>query len=156
MANINFTISNKKFISVSWIVFSNILLTIWYLQSGGQLSLTMLAVQMPGAVVVSYYQGVLNHADFSTWAPYVLTAIQQVILIVMLVIFMCRDKRKNRRSMQSGYVKIFHFFSITFFFLFALANVELSKIVSMNVKCWTILWLKMKKHRWSITNPTKK
>jgi len=66
----------------------------------------MLALQMPGAIVVSFYQGVLNHADFSTWAPYVLTAIQQAILIVMLVVFMIRDRRKRNRT-ASGYVNIF-------------------------------------------------
>lgn len=85
---------------------------------------------------MSYYQGVLNHADFSTWAPYVLTAIQQVILIVMLVVFMIRDKKKKRLAMESGYV-FAHFFLIFFFnnvFLFSLANVELSIIASMNVK----------------------
>jgi uncharacterized protein with PQ loop repeat len=78
------------------------IITTFRAKSGGTLSLAMLAVQMPGAVVVSYYQGVLNHADFSTWAPYVLTAIQQVILIVMLVVFMIRDKKKKRLAMESG------------------------------------------------------
>jgi len=68
--------------------------TTWKLQSAGCLSLVMLCIQMPGALLVVFFQGILNHAHFTTWAPYILGAIQQTILIVMIIIFYLRDKRR--------------------------------------------------------------
>jgi len=65
-------------------------------KSGGNLSLVMLCVQMPGALLVVFFQGILNKADFSTWFPYIFTAIELTILIILVVVFWIRDKARGK------------------------------------------------------------
>lgn len=49
----------------------------------------MLLIQMPGAVMVVYFQGIVNHGDWTTWVPYVAQAIQQLILMILYFWFCC-------------------------------------------------------------------
>jgi len=58
----------------------------------------MLLLQMPGAVLVVYFQGVVNHGDWTTWVPYVAQAIQQTILIALSIAFRCccRAQKPNQ------------------------------------------------------------
>jgi len=76
----------------------------------------MLMIQIPGALLVIIFQGLLNHADittvcccfrsqvlfdflidnFSQWGPYLISGTQQMILVVMCIIF--RQKTKEPPS----------------------------------------------------------
>jgi len=56
----------------------------------------MLMIQIPGALLVIIFQGLLNHADITTWGPYLISGIQQMILVVMCIIF--RQKTKEPPS----------------------------------------------------------
>jgi len=69
--------------------------TVYKLKSPGSLSILMLLMQIPGAILVVIFLAVLNHEDFTTWSPYVVTFIQQVILVVMCVIYMRRPKKED-------------------------------------------------------------
>jgi len=63
------------------------IITTWRMQDPGCLSLGMLCLQMPGALLVAFFQGVLNHASWTTWVPYIVGAAQQTVLIVMIAFF---------------------------------------------------------------------
>jgi hypothetical protein len=47
----------------------------------------MLWLQMPGNLLVIFFQGILNRSDISTWAPYAFQFIQQIGLLVLCYIF---------------------------------------------------------------------
>jgi uncharacterized protein with PQ loop repeat len=67
--------------------------TTWKLKSQGSLSLLMLLIQMPGSLVVVVYQAILNDGHWTTWGPYVVATIQQMILIVLCLVFCSRERR---------------------------------------------------------------
>jgi len=67
--------------------------TTWKLKSQGSLSLGMLLLQIPGALLVVVYQGILNEADFTTWVPYLLGGMEQVVLVLMVIVYKYRAKR---------------------------------------------------------------
>lgn len=52
----------------------------------------MLLIQMPGALLVMYFQAVMNTADVTTWAPYGFQFLQQLVLVVMCFIFKFTNK----------------------------------------------------------------
>jgi len=72
--------------------------TVFKLKSPGSLSVPMLALQAPGAILVIYFLAVLNKADFTTWAPYVVTFIEQVILIALCAFYHIQEKRAMEKS----------------------------------------------------------
>jgi hypothetical protein len=56
----------------------------------------MLFIQMPGSLLVVYFQAVLNHKSWTTWLPYVCTAVQQGILIALWFWFRCVLRKKQK------------------------------------------------------------
>jgi len=69
--------------------------TTWKMKSPGSLSVLMLLIQIPGSLLVIYFQAILNAADFTTWAPYFFQCIEQAILVVMCVIFWIRNRKRG-------------------------------------------------------------
>jgi len=65
------------------------------LKSAGSLSVTMILLQLPGALLVVFFQGVVNGADFTTWAPYIFGAIQMAILVALIFAFKLRDRARS-------------------------------------------------------------
>lgn len=49
--------------------------------------MVMLWLQMPGNLLVIFFQGILNRSDVSTWAPYFFQFIQQIVLLAMCYFF---------------------------------------------------------------------
>eukprot|EP01119_Soliformovum_irregulare_P006903 TRINITY_DN1930_c0_g1_i2.p1 TRINITY_DN1930_c0_g1~~TRINITY_DN1930_c0_g1_i2.p1 ORF type:complete len:291 (-),score=56.29 TRINITY_DN1930_c0_g1_i2:184-1056(-) len=83
-------------------------------KSAGSLSVLMLLMQLPGSLLVMYFQAILNAADFTTWMPYLFQFIQQVILVVMCAIFHFKDWRESRKGMpalgfRDGFISFFKF-----------------------------------------------
>lgn len=78
------------------------IVTTWKMKSGGSLSLGMLMIQFPGNLGVIGFQAGMNKADITTWGPYLISAIQNLILIVMLFFFMYRDRviRQNLNTLK--------------------------------------------------------
>jgi len=70
------------------------------LQSAGSLSIAMLAMQMPGALLVVVFQGFLNEASWTTWVPYVFQAIQQLILIIICTIYWNKERKKDKKGVS--------------------------------------------------------
>jgi len=73
------------------------IITTWRMQDPGCLSLGMLCLQMPGALLVAFFQGVLNHASWTTWVPYLVGALNQLVLICMIVFFWIRKRIAKKR-----------------------------------------------------------
>jgi uncharacterized protein with PQ loop repeat len=69
------------------------LYTTWKEGEAGSLSIPMLLIQLPGSLSTVYFQAFLDRGDVTTWGPYMVTAIQQSILIVMCLVFWCKRKR---------------------------------------------------------------
>ena len=70
--------------------------TTWKLQAVGSLSLLMLIIQLPGTLIVIYFQSFVNGAHWSTVLPYVVTTLEFIALIALCVFFMARDWWKMR------------------------------------------------------------
>jgi len=68
----------------------------------GNLSVLMLLLQMPGALLVMFFQAVLNSADITTWAPYAFLFLEQLILVVMCSIFSIQKRRNGDQSQQNS------------------------------------------------------
>jgi len=76
--------------------------TTWKMKSQGALSILMLLIQMPGALLVMFFQAILNSADVTTWAPYAFQFIEQLILTVMCILFnMKKKKQKGQRKSRA-------------------------------------------------------
>lgn len=65
--------------------------TTWQLESAGALSIPMLLLQMPGSLSTVFFQAFVDGADFSTWGPYLVSAIEQAILVIMCMAFWCKS-----------------------------------------------------------------
>jgi len=65
--------------------------TTWILQQAGSLSLPMLFIQLPGSILVIYFQIIVG-SDLTTWFPYVVTFLSQGILIAMCFYFMFKSR----------------------------------------------------------------
>ncbi|KAF2075839.1 hypothetical protein CYY_002873 [Polysphondylium violaceum] len=70
--------------------------TTWISDEIGSLSLSSLCIQAPGALLVVYFQ-LDAKQNWSTWFPYLATAVQEIILIVICSYYIVRDKRKKKR-----------------------------------------------------------
>jgi len=62
-------------------------------QEQGTLSLAMFIIQGPGNGVIITFQ-ILYHQDWSTWIAYVITLVEQLLIIVILLIFKCRQRHR--------------------------------------------------------------
>jgi len=74
--------------------------TTYKMRSPGNLSILMLLLQMPGALLVMFFQAILNSADVTTWAPYAFLFVEQLILVVMCSIFNIQNRSKNQQNSE--------------------------------------------------------
>jgi len=68
--------------------------TTWKLRDSGALSVLMLLLQFPGSLLIIFFQGVLEKASITTWGPYLLGAIQQLVLIIMCIVFRIKGRKR--------------------------------------------------------------
>jgi uncharacterized protein with PQ loop repeat len=64
----------------------------------GSLSIIMLALQVPGGLAVVLFNTVVSPSSITTWGPFVLSAAQQFILLVICIVFSIRDWRARRKG----------------------------------------------------------
>lgn len=64
----------------------------------GNLSVLMLAMQLPGNLLVVYFQGVVNRAHWSTVLPYAVSAVEFAILLALCLYFIIRDWWRSRQA----------------------------------------------------------
>eukprot|EP01090_Pellita_catalonica_P015900 TRINITY_DN4404_c0_g1_i1.p1 TRINITY_DN4404_c0_g1~~TRINITY_DN4404_c0_g1_i1.p1 ORF type:complete len:304 (+),score=44.17 TRINITY_DN4404_c0_g1_i1:39-950(+) len=73
----------------------------WKLQHTGNLSLGLLLLQTPGAVIVIIYQAGFNDASWTTWLPYFATSVQLCVLLFLYIwfrwMYKCIYKKKIPR-----------------------------------------------------------
>jgi len=73
--------------------------TTWKFESPGSLSVIMLLIQMPGSLlVVFFFQAILNKASITTWAPFLFAATEQLILIIMCLIYSRKKKSESEMN----------------------------------------------------------
>lgn len=66
--------------------------TTFQLGSAGSLSVVMLVIQLPGCLLTVFFQAVIGGADITTWGPYLVSAINIMILIIMCTVFWIRNR----------------------------------------------------------------
>ncbi|EGG24148.1 hypothetical protein DFA_06294 [Cavenderia fasciculata] len=71
--------------------------TTWLADEIGSLSLVSLCIQVPGALLVCYFQ-LSSGQSWITWFPYLATAIQEGVLVVLCIYYLVRDKRRKRKQ----------------------------------------------------------
>lgn len=69
------------------------LYTTFKVKHTGTLSVLTLMIQCPGSLAVVYFDFFQNHMSWTTWAPYLVSAVQQFVLIIM-----CFYYKKNTKQ----------------------------------------------------------
>jgi len=64
----------------------------------GSLSVITLLIQAPGSIAVCYFDAILSHLSWTTWMPYLVSAIQQIVLIFMCIYYHFRNKRLSQKG----------------------------------------------------------
>lgn len=76
------------------------LYTTYKVKHTGSLSVTTLLIQAPGSLAVVYFDAIQSHLSWTTWAPFLVSAIQQFVLIFMCLYYWLRN-RKNKPSSET-------------------------------------------------------
>jgi len=63
----------------------------------GSLSIFTFLIQLPGSLIVVFFQAVLEKTDVSTWLPFLINAIQQAVLLVECTWFWWVEYREVKR-----------------------------------------------------------
>jgi len=66
------------------------------MKEAGSLSVITLLLQAPGSILVVYFQAIMNHKPWTTWAPYFATAVQQFVLIAQCTLYWVQKRRKTK------------------------------------------------------------
>ena len=64
----------------------------------GSLSIIMLALQVPGGFLVVIFNTVISYQSFTTWGPFAISATQQLILLIICLVYSIRDWRKGKKK----------------------------------------------------------
>lgn len=63
----------------------------------GALSIAMLLIQAPGNILVVCFQAILAGNNWTTWLPYVITAVEQLTLTAMWVWYKCIKPKRSAK-----------------------------------------------------------
>jgi len=69
-------------------------------KEAGSLSIPMLVLQAPGSFAVVYFQAIMSHSSWTTWSPYLSTAIQQFLLIGQCAFYYCQKRKQKTQQEQ--------------------------------------------------------
>lgn len=94
--NTKFFIVCAKILGVLSAVFSSIvwipqIIKLLKTQQQGNLSLLMFIMQTPGNAIIILFQ-LLYNQDWTTWISYVITLIEQTMIVIILIIYSIRDR----------------------------------------------------------------
>lgn len=64
-------------------------------RDGGNLSLVMLLIQMPGNLASAFFQAIVEQNGVTSFGPYLVSAIMQFALIMMIIFFYCKKRRRK-------------------------------------------------------------
>jgi len=68
----------------------------------GSLSIIMLLLQAPGSFLVVYFQAIEYHSNVSTWLTFLITGIQQSILLILCIYYEIQNKIRSRRKFSDS------------------------------------------------------
>ena len=57
----------------------------------------MLCIQAPGTALFVIFQGAIDKSSLTTWLPFLFSCAQQLILLIICVVFWWRDRRTALR-----------------------------------------------------------
>ncbi|KAL0205610.1 hypothetical protein P9112_000917 [Eukaryota sp. TZLM1-RC] len=66
-------------------------------KGGGALSLTMISIQAPGSALMLVFQ-ITSKASITTWGSYFTSAVQQLILLYLLIYYAIKKSRREKRN----------------------------------------------------------
>lgn len=69
-------------------------------KKSGNLSPIMFALQTPGNMVIIIFQAVLYRQPVSTWITYVITCIEQLIILGLIIAYYIRDRRAQESMVR--------------------------------------------------------
>lgn len=72
----------------------------WRMQDGGSLSTLMLCLQAPGSLVIVYFLVFSSQENWTTWLPYFVSALEQFLLLGMLVFFKIRTRWRKSKGFE--------------------------------------------------------
>lgn len=61
----------------------------------GNISPLMFALQTPGNLIIIVFQAIIYKQAVSTWITYLITFVQQLVILSIVVVYCIRDRRKN-------------------------------------------------------------
>jgi uncharacterized protein with PQ loop repeat len=99
-----FTVS-AKILGILSAIFSSIvwipqIIKLLRTREQGNLSLLMFIMQTPGNAVIILFQ-VLYRQNWTTWITYVITLAEQSVIVIILIVFTCRDRSNIDSGLQS-------------------------------------------------------
>ncbi len=71
-------------------------------RDGGNLSLLMLCIQLPGNFAAVYFQAIVEQEGITTFGPYLASGLEQLVLIFILVYFRFRAFRLRRKELREA------------------------------------------------------
>ena len=98
--NNNFFVISAKILGIFSAVCSSVvwlpqIIKLLRTKQQGNLSLLMFILQTPGNFVIIMFQ-IMYHQDWTTWISYVITLIEQMLIVIILLVF----KFRNRKNIQ--------------------------------------------------------
>jgi len=72
---------------LSCLIYIPQLIHTYRIKTSGNFSLLMLGIQMPGAFAIFIYQSFMGHTSVSTGIPYLISGIQQLVLLIMCIYY---------------------------------------------------------------------
>jgi uncharacterized protein with PQ loop repeat len=74
----------------------------WKAKDPGSLSILMLLLQAPGSFLVVFFQ-IRYHENLSSWLTFFVTGVQQIILLILCLVFEIR-KRRTKKATEEEYL----------------------------------------------------
>jgi len=68
---------------------------LYKLKDSGSLSFIMFAMQTPGNIIIIFFQAFLFKQYVSTWITYVITLIEQLIILIMIIYYHFKNKNRS-------------------------------------------------------------
>ena len=69
-------------------------------QKIGNLSLLMYVLQTPGNIIIIIFHAIIYESPITTWITYVVIFVEQTIILVLMIIFIKREREKKIQMVE--------------------------------------------------------
>lgn len=73
----------------------------WKNKDIGSFSIVMLLIQTPGSFIVVFFQAFMEYSNLSTWFPYFVTGILQIILLLECIFYESKKRFFTKSQIKS-------------------------------------------------------